>query len=237
MFAGSSPALPANINLKKDLIMETEFKVGDKVKSVYGTGIIEIISKNDTSYPISVRYKDGSILTYTLDGKQFRNSNDNSNITKVIWEVGQRVFSARYGWGVVDSFIPLDAYPLVVYFNVETNYKVRYKLNGLEDYNDKYPTLSFTNYILDKFSQDPKDATYEQIEPDFDWGCLSAWCNDWIAKDIGGIWYSYNGKPKLVNGMYSPGKNTYTRIHPDYCPKNSDKINWSNSLYKNPQYK
>ena len=80
------------------------------------------------------------------------------------------MFSARYGWGVVDSFIPNDAYPLVVYFNVnvEVNCKVRYKLDGLEDYNDRYPTLSFTNYIKDKFSQDPKDATYAQIEPDFD---------------------------------------------------------------------
>ena len=214
--------------------METEFKVGDKVNGVLGIGIIESISKDDIPYPISVRFEDGSISTYTLGGIQFRNSTDYSNITKVIWEVGQRVFSARYGWGVVDSFIPNDAYPLVVYFNDEMNYKVRYKLDGLEDYNDKYPTPSFTNYIKDKFSLDSKDATYEEIKPDFDWGCLSEWCNDWIAKDIDGIWYSYNGKPRLVNGMYSPMKNIYVRIHHDYYPKNSDKIDWDKSLFKNP---
>lgn len=213
--------------------METEFKVGDKVKSTYGTGIIEIISKNDTPYPISVRYKDGSIATYTLDGKQFRNSSDYSDITKVIWEIGQRVFTASYGWGVIQE-INSDDFPIVVKFDNDDEYWESYTCDGRECFADKYPILSFTNYIADRFSQDPKDATHAQIEPDFDWACLPGLCNDWIAKGIDDIWYGYDGKPKLRGEMYSPGKNIYTRIYPDYCPKNSDKINWKESLFKNP---
>lgn len=220
--------------------METEFKVGDKVKEIpdsgLGIGIIERISDYNTLYPINVRYGCGSPLSYTLDGERYKGATNTPYIEKTkdhVWEVGQKVFSARYGWGVVDSFIPNDAYPLVVYFNVEMNYKVKYKLDGLEDYNDKYPTLSFTNYITDRFSQDPKDATYAQIEPDFDWGCLPAWGNDWIAKDEDGIWYSYGDKPKLISVMYAP-EDTFDQIHYDYFPKNSDQIDWKNSLCKNP---
>lgn len=213
--------------------METEFKVGDKVKGVLSVGIIESISKDDTPYPISVRYKDGSIATYTLNGIQFRNSSDYSNITKVIWEVGQRVFSAKNGWGVIEE-INSDYFPIIVKFDNDSYQgEESYMSDGKEYKVDKYPTLSFTNYILDKFSQDPKDATYEQIEPDFDWGCLPAWCNDWIAKDEDGAWYSYNGKPKLRSERYSP-ENAYVRIHYDYYPKNSDKIDWEESLFKNP---
>ena len=213
--------------------METEFKVGDKVKSVLGIGIIEIISKDATPYPISVRFKDGSIATYTLDGKQFRNSSDCNIITKVMWEVGQRVFTASYGWGII-SEISNTPYPICVLFDKHESALVSYTECGREYYSSVYPDLSFTNYILDKFSQDPKDATYAQVEPDFDWGCLSAWCNNWIAKDKNGVWYSYNDKPKLCGEVYFPGENIYVRIHPDYCPKNSDKIDWEKSLFKNP---
>lgn len=209
--------------------METEFKVGDKVKSVYGSGIIVDISKNDTSYPIIVRYKDGTILTYTINGKQFHSS-DYSAIIKIIWEVGQKVFDSRYGWGIINSVDDSDSYPVVIAFG---DTYIRYSKDGREYTCNKYPSLSFTNYIENKFSQDPKDATYEQIEPDFDWGCLSAWCNDWIAKDKDGIWYSYNSKPEIYSKKYVP-ETYYTRIHHDYCPKNSDKINWDKSIFKNP---
>ena len=211
--------------------METEFKVGDKVKSVYGSGIIVDISKNDTSYPIIVRYKDGTILTYTINGKQFHSS-DYSDITKIIWEVGQRVFSANYGWGTISEISNTD-YPIHILFDKHKSAIIVYGECGRELNSSVYPDLSFTNYIKDKFSQDPKDATYEQIEPDFDWGCLSAWCNDWIAKDKDGIWYSFNGKPELLSEIYFPG-DAFTRIHSNYFPKNSDKIDWEKSLFKNP---
>ena len=225
---------------------ETVFKVGDKVKEIpdraLGIGIIERISDYNTFYPINVRYGCGSTESYTLDGERYKGSTNTPYIEKIkdhVWEVGQKVFSARYGWGVVDSFIPNDAYPLVVYFNVEMNYKVKYKLDGLEDYNDKYPTLSFTNYIIDRFSQDPKDATYAQIEPDFDWGCLSALLGiGWIAKDKDGRWYAYECKPTLDSrGVFlHDDDNNYIEIHPDYYPKNSDQINWEKSLFKNPNH-
>ena len=155
---------------------------------------------------------------------------------ETVFKVGQKVFSARYGWGVVDSFIPNDAYPLAVYFNVEMNYKVKYKLDGLEDYNDKYPTLSFTNYIIDRFSQDPKDATYAQVEPDFDWGCLPAWANKYIAKDRDGSWCAYNEEPikDVIDGMFD-GSN-YVDIPRKFKPTNGDDIEWENSILKNPNH-
>lgn len=149
-----------------------------------------------------------------------------------VWEVGQKVFDSRNGWGVIKE-INSDDFPIVVEFDDDRNDE-SYTCDGREYFADKYPILSFTNYITDCFSQDPKDATYAQIEPDFDWGCLSAWCNDWIAKDKDGMWYSFNGKPKIVSEMYAP-EDTFDPIHDDYCPKNSDKIDWEKSLFKNPK--
>ena len=149
-----------------------------------------------------------------------------------VWEVGQKVFDAKYGWGVVIG-INSDDLPILVEFDDDDRDCEIYMCDGRDYVDDKYPTLSFTNYITDRFSQDAKDATYAQIEPDFDWGCLAAWCNDWIAKDGDGIWYSYNGKPKLSSGVYIP-ENAFDQIHYDYCPKNSDKIDWEKSLFKNP---
>lgn len=217
--------------------METEFKVGDKVKeipdSALGIGVVESILGHGLYYPISVRYGNGTLACYARDGKRYQNAGNSPYIVKIkdyVWEVGQKVFDSRYGWGIINSVDDSDSYPIVIAFG---DTYIRYSKDGREYTCNKYPSLSFTNYIENKFSQDTKDATYEQIEPDFDWGCLSAWCNDWIAKDKDGIWYSYKSKPEIYSKKYVP-ENYYTRIHPDYYPKNSDKIDWNNSIYKNP---
>lgn len=50
--------------------METEFKVGDKVKeipdSALGIGVVESILGHGLYYPISVRYGNGTIACYAL---------------------------------------------------------------------------------------------------------------------------------------------------------------------------
>ena len=153
-----------------------------------------------------------------------------------VWEVGQKVFTARDGWGVVIE-INSDDFPIVVKFDDDDRDDESYTCDGRQYLADKYPILSFTNYISDRFSQDPKDATYAQIEPDFDWGCLSAWCNDWIAKSKDGLWRSYYAKPiKCGSGFAGDAYiDTWHLIHPNYFPKNSDKIDWNKSLFKNPK--
>lgn len=78
-----------------------------------------------------------------------------------------------------------------------------------------------------------KDIIGEWQEPlDFDWSCLPAWCNKYIAMDSNGKWFSFNCVPfKNVGGWSS--KDFYVRIPQEFAPKNF-KGDWENSLFKNP---
>lgn len=154
---------------------------------------------------------------------------------KDVWEVGQKVFTARNGWGVIKE-INSDYFPIIVKFDNDDREGESYTCDGREYFADKYPILSYTNYITDRFSQDPEDATYAQVEPDFDWGCLPERANNWIAKSKDDIWRSYYAKPIKLGSYFARDANndTWHHIHPNYFPKNSDKIDWDKSLFKNP---
>lgn len=82
----------------------------------------------------------------------------------------------------------------------------------------------------------------EEQQLDFDWDCLPKWCNDWIAMDEDGSWYSYNTKPR--HDSYSSwlmeelmlcqiGELMLCQIGNDYAPKNYTG-DWKDSLTKNP---
>jgi hypothetical protein len=70
-----------------------------------------------------------------------------------IFQVGDRVFYHRFGWGEI-TYITVDIlYPIIVYFdNTITEY---FTIDGCLDIDHKYPSLSFTeyNFITGGFSQ------------------------------------------------------------------------------------
>lgn len=76
----------------------------------------------------------------------------------------------------------------------------------------------------------------EWQEPlDFDWSCLPAWVNNYIAMDKDGRWFSFNCVP-FKNVICWNSKDFYVRIPKEYTPKNF-KGDWDKSLFKNPNIK
>lgn len=66
----------------------------------------------------------------------------------------------------------------------------------------------------------------------FDWSCLPAWCNSFIAMDKNKDWYCYNLEPKLppVGTMFAGNG---SKIPPHFAPKNFTG-DFRDSLMKNP---
>jgi hypothetical protein len=67
-----------------------------------------------------------------------------------IFKVGDRVFDALYGWGEVINCDGYGSFPVIVYF--DKGNKSWYTLDG-RVYLESNPTLSFTEYTLEGFSQ------------------------------------------------------------------------------------
>lgn len=69
-----------------------------------------------------------------------------------IYRVGDKVFDIRYGWGVIKQIDEGFPYPILVIYSEDIGNS--YSLNGRNVDNDKVPTLSFTEYTLNNFSQE-----------------------------------------------------------------------------------
>ncbi len=70
---------------------------------------------------------------------------------KTIFEIGDRVFDIQHGWGKVKEIALAQIYSVIVDFD-----KVResYTEDGCATKNSLIPTLSFTEYSLQGFSQE-----------------------------------------------------------------------------------
>jgi hypothetical protein len=66
----------------------------------------------------------------------------------------------------------------------------------------------------------------------FDWSCLPAWSNKYIAMDENGIWYCYSAEPSLDQSQFSGAY--YVKIPKLFWPENF-KGSWKESLTKNPK--
>jgi hypothetical protein len=89
--------------------------------------------------------------------------------------------------------------------------------------------------LIDTPGKEDADIVAEWIEPvDFDWGCLPAWADKYIAKDPNGEWFSYADKPELSKeGHTTDGE--FVGIPAEFHPK-GDFPDWRNTLHKNPKY-
>lgn len=68
------------------------------------------------------------------------------------FEMGDKVFDIRYGWGVVESFEnELDWESMEVNFN---NSLISYTIDGPGEFDDELCLLSFTEYSLQGFTKD-----------------------------------------------------------------------------------
>ena len=72
---------------------------------------------------------------------------------EAIYKVGDRVFDIRYGWGTVIDITTDRNYPVEVSFTNNPRVLVYTSAGSLFD-NEKTPTLSFTEYTLEGFSQE-----------------------------------------------------------------------------------
>lgn len=73
---------------------------------------------------------------------------------KRIFKVGDRVFDIRYGWGTIISCEITRTYSIQVKFDKYGSDEMYYSKNGKVYPDDKHPTLSFTEYTLQGFSQE-----------------------------------------------------------------------------------
>lgn len=113
-----------------------------------------------------------------------------------IFKKGDKVFCILYGHGTVLSIDPSDSYPIVVLF--ESGDEEVYTINGCYD-NNITPTLSFTEYTLEGFSQDrpeelPKkgDIVWGKYIDDDDWDIGHFYLLD---KDSRGLRYCISSNP------------------------------------------
>jgi len=103
-------------------------------------------------------------------------------MNKEIFKVGDRVFSIHYGWGeVTEKIYNDDEDDFYVAFKTKDKLvEVSYTKDGRE-YNVEQPTLSFTEYTLQGFSQE------RPVElPKVGELCLVRDCNDdtWLAREF-----------------------------------------------------
>lgn len=104
-----------------------------------------------------------------------------------IFEIGDKVFDIRYGWGEVESFEnELDFEFIEVKFEDSL---ISYTLSGPEYYNDELCLLSFTEYTLNGFTKD-KPLDYSKFIGK--WGMF--WNDDNKDEYIIGKLESYDGK-------------------------------------------
>ena len=72
---------------------------------------------------------------------------------ETVFKKSDKVFDVRYGWGIVTdiNYPPTPKTPIKVEFDESVNY---YTLEGYDLSSDLIPTLSFTEYTLQGFSQE-----------------------------------------------------------------------------------
>jgi hypothetical protein len=95
------------------------------------------------------------------------------NNKKSVFEVGDKVYDHLFGWGVVINVYPgYSDYPVQVEYN---NKNYQYTLDGR--YLDRIkPTLSFTEYTLEGFSQERPEELPEKGQ--------IVWVKDYEDDDI-----------------------------------------------------
>jgi hypothetical protein len=71
---------------------------------------------------------------------------------KTIFKVGDKVFHLQHGWGEVTIIDTEESYPITVCFN--NNEMYRFTKEGRVNSWEKTPTLSFTEYTLQGFTQE-----------------------------------------------------------------------------------
>jgi hypothetical protein len=109
---------------------------------------------------------------------------------ETIFKEGDRVFDIKYGWGVVSSVnIRTRDWPIEVLFDGEEELTDQYSFDGRAFLNYP-PTLSFTEYTLNGFSQ-------ERPEPLPKKGQI-VWVRDWEGQS----WSIAHYVQKSKDGYY-----------------------------------
>lgn len=105
------------------------------------------------------------------------------------FEIGDKVFDIRYGWGeVVETRDPKEWFPIVVRFENDPE-EIVYAEDGKSKFEDSVPLLSFTEYNLHGFTKD-KPLDYNKFIGK--WGMF--WSNNDKEEYIISRLESYDGK-------------------------------------------
>jgi hypothetical protein len=128
-----------------------------------------------------------------------------------IFKVGDKVFDIRYGWGVVSSVnIRLKDWPVEVVFDGEEELLEEYTFDG-RAYINYEPILSFTEYILEGFSQERPELLPNK--GDIVWvrsHSESRWViGHFVEKDDDRYFISCNNKDKQFFGNQLSTTNPY----------------------------
>ena len=123
---------------------------------------------------------------------------------EAIYKVGDRVFDIRYGWGIVIDITTDRNYPVEVSFTNNPRVLV-YTSDGRLFDTDNTPSLSFTEYTLEGFSQErPRN------QPKLGSLCLFADIEENFNSNIGTIGILDD----IVDGKYYMNTNGVTY---EYC--------------------
>ena len=111
----------------------------------------------------------------------------------------------------------------------------RYEVTALSDQGGLY---NFNAHGKNVTADESLDIIAPWQDPlDFDWDCLAAWCNSYIAMDESKRWWAYTSKPQPHPYAWNDPDDNWVHVIPEnYHPKNYTGT-WQDSLHLNPKYK
>jgi hypothetical protein len=100
--------------------------------------------------------------------------------------------------------------------------------------NGEILTLHKNGTAYNDKSESEFDLIAEWTDPvEIPWSDYPTWCK-WVAMDNSGKWWGYYGeKPKVCLDTWNDSALNYSRIHPDYYPRNFTG-DWTESLFERP---
>nr|DAJ28449.1 MAG TPA: hypothetical protein [Caudoviricetes sp.] len=122
---------------------------------------------------------------------------------KTIFEVRDRVFDIEHGWGTIIEIDNSLNSPIVISFDKHKNEDTLlcYNLDGSYGKNSTFKRLSFSQYLLERFSQ---------IRPIVNHCCLGKYGRFWNNEDdkfyVGRLFGYYEGKDKPFETAFSSYK-------------------------------
>lgn len=136
---------------------------------------------------------------------------------KQIFKVGDKVFDIRFGWGTVIDNNRCLLYPIGVQFDKDDSQEVIvYTNNGISNISEEFSLLSFTEYILQGFTQE-RPVNYKSCIGNYG----RFWDNEENTFVVGKL---YNYLPHLIRAFELKSKDSQITCYENFEPLTEEQL-------------